>query len=372
MIHAARQQTTAPCAKAAIIAAVLSLGSALAFADTISLKRTAELKPESPVLLAHIADLEGARAIRLGETVIAESPADLPRVRAASETMPAQHRADLDTIRAALETAPEINWAFLTVRGRDVLITLPSPEIVTIATEPDAPASAETTPQGLSEVPEGSIGAFARDVVRTILRVEDDDLRIVWPDRHREFLTEQVAGRTLHVQPIGTSDRMPLSFTIYDGDRIVRTEAVRAEISVRRTVRTLAKPMHRGTLISPADFTTRSAWVGPGVDPATVVANQISARRLEAGVIIEADDITPPFVIERGELITLHCVSGAVAIRSPARALQDARDGETVQVEMEGTERRVLARANGRGNAVLVVRTNPVERIHASEKGTQP
>jgi flagella basal body P-ring formation protein FlgA len=204
--------------------------------------------------------------------------------------------------------------------------------------------------------------------VRTILRVRDDDLKIVWPDRHAEFLLQPVDGRTVHVQPVGTSERMPLSIRIYDGDRIVRTEIVRAEIRVRRTVRTASRVLTRGTRLAPDDFTTRDIWVGPGLDPATEVIGQVTARRLEPGTKIETTDIEPPLVIERGEQITLHCVSGAIAIRSPARALTDARDGEILTVEMSGTNKRVSARANGPGNAVLVVGTTPAETAQNSPK----
>lgn len=328
------------------------LGATAARGDSISIKASVQLETAGPITLAMIADLDGPHATRLAQTVLVAAPADLPIAGS-----PGTRRLTLRAIRERLDSDPGVNWAFLSLRGRDVSLRLPgtsTPTDRTDSAQPDAQKHVASPPP-----PPGSVGDFARGVVRSILRIADADLRIVWPERSAGFLAEPVGDRTLHVQPIGTSDRMPLSFTIYDGDRIVRTEHVRATITVRRTVRIVAKPLRRGTELTPTDYTTRTAWVGPGVEPATDITDQITARKLEPGSIIEGDDITPPLVIERGELIVLHCISGAVAIRSPARALGDARDGETVSVEMESTGRRVLARANGKGTAVLVVRATP-------------
>jgi flagella basal body P-ring formation protein FlgA len=341
---------------ALLFALLLAIG---ARADTITLKRSVTIAPDTPVTLGMIADLDGAHAQRLGMLVITESPDTLPRQNPGEAGAPPRWTLDLGSVRAAIEADPSVNWAFLTLRGRD--LTLIGPDRRPLSETAPTPHSDEPTDrpeEGITVFDEGTVGHFARGVVRSILRVRDDDLRIVWNTRDAELLGEPVGERTVHVQRIGSSDRMPLEVTIYKGDRIERTETVRADITVRRRVHVLARPLHREAPITPADFTTRESWIGPGVEPAPEVQGRVASRRLEAGMIIEIADITPPLVVERGELITLHCISGAVAIRSPARALADAREGETVAVEMEGTGRRVLARMNERGHAVLVVRAD--------------
>lgn len=334
-------------------------------ADTVTIKPGVTLENKGPVTLEMIATLDGPRALALADVIIAETPDDLQ-----SAGSPSSRMLDLRTIRDAISKEPGVNWAFISIRGRGVTLTLPSAQPIDLGTE-DVPGLAKPARTGLTDLPAGSVGAFARSVVRSILRVPDKDLRIVWPVRHAEFLTLPVGTQTLHVQPIGTSDRMPLLFTVYDGDRIVRTERVRAEIRVRRDVHVMSKPLRRGLEIGPADFTSRSSWVGPGADPASDVIGQVTSRRLEPGSIIQIGDVTPPLVIERGELIMLHCIAGAVAIKSPARALSDARDGETISVEMESTGRRVVARASGPGTAVLVVHPTPAPAGTARPAKTQ-
>jgi flagella basal body P-ring formation protein FlgA len=361
-------------APARITTLIALLAAFVVRADTITLKRTVRVEPGAPITLADIADLDGAHAARLADIVIAENTDALARQNPGDADAPNRWTLGLGAVRDTIDARDGVNWAFLSLRGRDV--TLIAPDRRPIPRRADDATAADTAarPEGITSFPEGSIGRFARGVVRTILRVGDADLRMVWPAREADFLTRPVGTRTVHVQPIGTSDRMPLEITVYDGDRIVRTEVVRAAITVRRRVHTISKPLNRGTAITSGDFTTREAWVGPGVDPAPAATGQIAARRLESGTIIETDDISPPLVVERGELITLHCVSGAIAIRVPARALADGRDGETVPVEMEGSKRRVLARMNGAGKAVLVVRPNePVARAdRATARARQP
>lgn len=322
-------------------------------ADTVTIRPGVTLEKVGPVTLEMIATLEGPRALALADVIVAKTPDTLP-----SAGSPLTRKLDLRTIRDAISNEPGVNWAFISIRGRGITLTLPGARPLDLGPE-DVAGLAKPLRTGLTDLPAGSVGAFARGVVRSILRVPDKDLRIVWPARHAEFLTSLVGTQTLHVQPIGASDRMPLSFTVYDGDRIVRTERVRAEIRVRRDVLVVSRPLRRGIEIGPADFTSRSSWIGPGFDPASDVVGQVTSRRLEPGLIIQIGDVTPPLVIERGELIILHCIAGAVAIKSPARALSDARDGETISVEMESTGRRVIARASGPGTAVLIVHPTP-------------
>ena len=335
--------------------ALLALGAiaASADADSITLKRSVELNAGEPVTLRAIADLDGAHATRHADLVLADRPSDLPKTKAGDSFV---HAIDTAFVRAQLGDEAGVNWAFLSIRGGTLTVRTETPSLAaslpTLQTG-DEPAAEQSL---LTVTPEGSIGELARGVVRTILRVDDDALRIVWPDRHTAFLCEPVGERTIHVQPIGNSSRMPLSITIYDGDRIVRTESVRAEITVRRTVCTASRGIHRGNPINADDFTVTTAWVDPGLDPADAPSGHVAARRIEPGMMLETTDITPPLVIERGEQITLHCLSGAVAIRLPARALSDARAGETLLVAMTGSNKKVMARADGVATAILLVR----------------
>lgn len=336
--------------RAALFILLLALlASGTRAGDSITLRRSATVEPGAPVRLADIADLQGPLAESLARIEVAADPVSLPldpdRTR----------RLDIDLVRRALERDRTINWSRLTLRGSAVRLVLPEPARNArpdlVAPKP-SPAREE---EPRTPITAGTIRALAHQVLLNILRVEPEDLRVRWPDRHDDLLEEAVGERIIHIQPLGRSPRIPLSVTIYEGDRIVRTEHLRAELAVRRTVHLVARAVPRGTRLAEGDFTTRTMWLEPESDPAPEVLGQMTTRRLEPGSVIARTDIEPPLVVQRGEFIALHCVAGAVALKARARALESARDGEVLRVEMTGTGEKVMARMSGRGRAVLVV-----------------
>lgn len=317
-------------------------------ADSITLRRSATVAEGTPVTLADIAALDGPAAEALAQIVVSEDIASLP--------VAGEHarRLDLSLLRERLEAKPGVNWAFLTLRGSSVRLVPPAAPIE-FTVPPEQVARIDATEPPEQKIIPGTIRAVAHGVLLKILRVEADDLRVRWPARHDDLLDEPVDGRLIHVQPIGKSARVPLSITVFDGDRVVREETVRAELRVRRSVHVISRAAPRGTRLTIKDVSARVLWLAPGVAPVTDVLDQMTTRRLEPGSVIEVDDVEPPLVIERGETISLHCIAGAVMLQSAARALESGRDGEVIRLELTATGERVMARVSGKGRAVLVV-----------------
>ncbi len=343
------------------VSAILLLFALLqggARADTITLHRSAVIEPGAAVRLSDIADLEGPRAEALAPFVLVDDIDELPR-----GGTPGTRRLGLPFIRQRLKSAPGVNWAMLGLRGSTALISPPPPS------RPE-PGARETTHQKKGAArPEqrvlpGSIRALAREVLIDILKVGPEDLRVRWPDRKGAFLDEPVAGRTVHIQPLGRSSRLPLTVTVYEGDRIVRTETVRPDIRVRRTVWVVSSAIRRGTVLSEKNTTRRSMWLEPGVSPAGEVIGKVTSRRLEAGAVIETGDVEPPLIVRRGEIVSLDCVAGAVMLRCAARALEPGHAGDVIRFELLSSKEKVTARMSGRGRAVMVVPTAERDGVH--------
>ena len=81
---------------------------------------------------------------------------------------------------------------------------------------------------------------------------------------------------------------------------------------------------------------------------------QIAARMINAGATLVAADVTTPVVCKRGEIVWVHVLSGLVTMRAKCRAQGQAKDGELVQLKMDGSDQVFTARMSGPGRAVLI------------------
>lgn len=62
-------------------------------------------------------------------------------------------------------------------------------------------------------------------------------------------------------------------------------------------------------------------------------------RSLSTGMPVSEEIIGDPVVISRGQLVTVECVSGGIAVSSSAKAITPGAIGELIQVEMVGRQR---------------------------------
>jgi flagella basal body P-ring formation protein FlgA len=58
-------------------------------------------------------------------------------------------------------------------------------------------------------------------------------------------------------------------------------------------------------------------------------------------------------VVRRGELVTVHCVSGGIVVKAKARARAEARQDEVIELQMDGSKKTFRARIVGPGRAVV-------------------
>lgn len=314
--------------------------AALARAGTIQLREAVRLPANAPITLADIAQLTGKAA----QAQAAQTLTPRPDARGTA-TITAGDVRDLLTEAGA-------NWARLSVRGGPTTILLqdPAPEVTlptTPAPTPTATAPAEPEGPTLRDAVAGQIGF--------LFSAAPDDLRLTFDPRDAELLRTPTTGRVVDIQPIGTSDRLPLRVTVYQGQQIVLTEAIRVEVLTRRTTAVAQRTIARGQRLTPDDITHAEQWLPPA-DPAATPAEALASAtrgRIEAGATIRAADLEPPILIQRGDRVSLHAIVGRVVIKTEARAKHDARDGQTIELEtLDGSRKRIIATVSGPGRAV--------------------
>ncbi len=328
----------------------LVVGSSSHGQSTIVLKAAARVPAEAPVVLADVASLLGAEAEALAKVVV------VPAIERGASRRAGAERVDAERVRAAIDTwtpgpgEGPVNWGRMTLGGGTCVIlpplSGPAPQVQR------APAA---------EAPEtGTVRGVIAARLGMLLNAQRTDLRLAFDQPDREFLDLNAEGRTVDVRPTGMSGRMPLAVTVYEtmGAKIVAARTVRVGVQVRRAVVLAAAAKRRGELIGPGDLTTEERWVGPeaALLPLEKVIGTAVKSRLVPGEPVMPQDIQPPIVVGRGDLVSVHCVSGLVVVRTTARALDEARDGETVRLQSLADEHRTFyGRMDGRGRAVAVV-----------------
>ncbi len=333
---------------ALLILVLWSAAAAAAYGQgTIVMKAAARVGPDAPVTLADVASLVGPDAEALGAMVI---------VPAGERSGGGRERIDAERVRAALNLwsgAPPVNWGRLTLGGGTCSILPP------LATPPKPKEGASPA----AAVPDrGTVRSVIAERLGPMLGVESSDLRLEFDAADADVLGLSIAGRTIDVRPTGVSERMPLAVTVYEtaaghAPTIVAARTLRVGVKVRRLVILASAAKRRGELIGPGDVTTETRWIPPGEQALTLdrVVGAAIRTRLAPGQEVSARDIEPPLVVGRGEVVSVHCVSGQVVVRTTARALDDARDGGLVKLQSLVDESRTFyGRMDGRGRAIAV------------------
>ena len=326
------------------LAAVLLLAAPVhATGTTVRLLGSAVV-PEGPVTLAQVAKLTGPDAERLAEIDIT----DLLSGRA-----DAWRTLDIAGLRETLKRDDSINWGRLTLRGGSTAVRTESR--TTETKDGGDAARAEPAPSAAATSPRSRLRDAVEAQIMRVLAVPSDDIRITFDRRDTALLGRDVSGLIVEVRPTGQSRAFPIEITLYDGDRIVVRRSIRVDVAVRRIVAVAHRPVERGEPIAAEDVSFDERWIAPNDRAAdtTAVVGSVASGRIPAGAIVQASSVEPPLVIRRGDLVVVHCVTPTVVIRQQARALSDAKAGETVELELRGSKRRVSARASESGRAVV-------------------
>lgn len=327
---------------AGVVAAVSVAAGALA-QGVIELRASAIVAPGVPVTLGAVARLEGGEAQAWAETVVHEPL-----------TAGQQAQVDLAAVRRAMERTGRVHWGRVMLRGGTCRVEAPA---AFCARAVPAPTTGGRTEAGEGTVP--TVRAAVAAQIAQLAGVPASDVRLDFAPEDAEFLDEPVSVRTLEIRPTAMSDRLPLAVSMFEGQRLVARRTIRVGVEVRRDVPVALASKRKGETLRADEVRIETRWVGLTVRPAASEAfsgaEAAVGTRLTPGQVIQAGDLAPPVVVRRGEPATVHCVSGTVVITTRARALAEAREGETIEFESLDGRRRFTARVDGRGRAVIVV-----------------
>lgn len=324
-----------------LLLACIALACA-SIAGTITLKADASLARAGEVTLADVATLDGAEAEALGGVSLGE--------------VGSRREISLDQVRAALD-AHKVNWGRLALRGSSCAVRVASPAAI-VRTDDSAPQTAVQRP-GVETVRDRVLATL-----RELFGAEPEAIRVAFDDGGRGVLSTPVRGHRVDVETSSaSSSRLAIRVWMYDGDRLALEGSVRADVSLLVDTFTLSTAVGRGDRIDASMLTKATLWMSPtGAPPIRDEAQAVGAvarTRLDAGTVLRTEHVEAPLVIERGDLVTVHALAGAMIVKTKARALADAREGEMVELSRGRETRPFLARAAAPGLAILEAAAAP-------------
>ncbi len=326
----------------------------------------------------------GRRAVTISDIALIDPPtteeaaklADIVVVSAG--TASTASTVSVAEVRAAMDAA-KVPWGRTSLRGSSCALTFSGAvglvgKNVTGTPGPAARLGLTQTMPQMVDVGENGAETIRQAVCVRLLdlySVEPTDLRLAFDAADEEFLAQPVvqvsADRRVDVQPgaSGGSVRTPLSIAVYEGDRIVATRVIAVQALINRTVVTARAPITRGQMITSDAVEVGQQWMGPNAKVPILTdaaVGQVASRGILAGAVLTATDVTAPVVCKRGDTVWVHALSGPLTVKAKCRAQGTARDGEMVQLKMDGSNRVFSARMSGVGRAVMLTDAEPPER----------
>lgn len=324
------------------------LGAQIAAAqDTVTLRPSASVAPGRPVTLGDVAEVNGPQADALRSVVVV--PADSFE----------RARLDVGQVRAVLGRSAGINVGRVALSGGTVDLKRGSP-VETIAAQRPVPPSLP--------------GLTVRDqlprAVAEALGVREADVQLRLNESDGALLQTPLSGRICTAVAAGVGDKMPIHVRVYEGDRLIVAQTTRVGVTVRRDVLVPLHPIERGTSIESSMISREERWL-PVNDRTASAGQSLGAAAkvaLEAGTPIASRQVERAAIVQRGDLVSVDCVSGGVVVRATMRAVEDGREGDVIRlvppaqsrpkriVGQEHARRQdgVRARIAGPGRAVAI------------------
>ena len=331
---------------------LISLTTCIARADDlgsrvtrVELRSTVRLSEDvETITLGDLARIEGDQASRLESFVIdASEPVELGTWSIIPN----------NSIRKQIKDAQGINDGGIIVVGPDVRITRIKAR-VTNEDAIDSSAQVASEPEYLT---------LKKQLVRwTIARLDtsEDQSRFEFKDNDADDLNIPVAGRLVEIREIGRSEQLLLGVKVYENERLVLDRSFRFEVLLERPVRVATRQISRSSMITSKNSKIEHRWLGvtePVASPSDAIG-MITVSTIGIGRVIYTTSLEAPILIDRGQLVNARSIAGSVSISTEARAKQNGRLGDIIELESKDRSKQFRARVAGPGQ-VVIIKQNP-------------
>ncbi len=179
----------------------------------------------------------------------------------------------------------------------------------------------------------------------------------------RVSVTDRCNLHCTYCMPVGKPEWFEREslLTFEDIERIVRAAA---KLGIRKVRITGGEPLVRENLPRLAADVLRGrpmlavAWQS-APDGLTHTFRLRQGVRWHDGKPFTSADVQSPTIVSRGETVWVDVATGSLLVKAKAKSLGTARDGQLVQLQIEGSKKPITARMAGRGRAVMELAPSP-------------
>ncbi len=299
------------------------------------------------IRLADVAKISGDNAATLGALVLVEKDA---------AAVPSS--IDVAFVRDVLKKN-NVNLGAVLLSGAPCVVGGVTASLTDLEeSESDSEARMEPVAVNAGGLVKADVRSAVAQKLADLYQVDAERVRLTFESGHDALLDGATEGRTVTVQPAAAGKRVPVMIRVYSGEALERSGTVRVGVEILRDVLVASAPIARGAPVEGAGLSLDTRWMAPDFKPAayeeTVGANAIA--RIEAGAVIESRMVRTPEVVVKGDICQVDCLSGGIVLQAQARALEGAREGQTIRFQSMNSKKTFLARVSGPGRAVMVVR----------------
>ncbi len=304
------------------------------------------------IRLMDIAELEGQYAESLGELVVG-------RFAEGQNEMSVQ----LATVRRVLSES-QANWGNLSLRGKSSCVVIRLSNLNESDTATVANDRAVTTNNELAidqANAERTVSTLLIQEIVTLNQATLAELEITFRGNADEaaWLNRSAAVGRYEIQPMSRSGlgRVPLKVRRYDASGMVEEVTLTAEVARRVVAVVATQQIRRGEVFTHQNVGLQETLVtadhGEALDSTQLVLGQSSASALREGSVVLADHVAADVLVQRGDLVTVACVSGSLVVRTVGRASEDGVLGDIVAVRNPETRETFYATVSGRRQATI-------------------
>lgn len=332
----------------ALLAVVLLATAGHCFADAVILRQQTSVTNDK-IRLNDIAVLDGQIAEELTNIIVAEFKLEQTQIYIS-----------LDSLRQLLN-AQKVNWGKLSLRGFDtcrVQRSLIDDSAIT------AEQSAPVVSNSVRPLDVASPLTVKEKITQTIIErsgYDKQQLRIKFNERNQQLLNQSIVVGRWVIEPTvsGRLGRIPFTIRHYQQDANITNYRLTVDVARKVNAVVTTRNISHNQTIAPSDVKLQEVFITntrlePLADTALAVG-KVCASMLRAGSPVSADRLRSKWLIRRGDMVTVRCVSGLLEIKTTARAQVNGYKDQLIEIKNIKTREVFLARVIRRGEVLINV-----------------